>query len=230
VGSSGGSSGRAATSSACTSTPEARLALLYGAEARRASSETWPADGELGSRWRSCWVTGTFDPELNLLYWGTGNPAPTTSTEKVARATTSTPTSWPEPDDPARYGGTTGSPRPLWDYDSNMESSSSSRTGGSFWRTSTRAILLLRSHVQTLSWSSNALRRPHLGRDRRPERNAESTPKWSAPGPARARNGACDAHSPRRISSTSRYRMIPVRRSRGSWGIQEGILQGQPSS
>ena len=22
------------------------------------------------------WLTGTYDPELNLLYWGTGNPNP----------------------------------------------------------------------------------------------------------------------------------------------------------
>ena len=22
------------------------------------------------------WVTGSYDPELNLLYWGTGNPNP----------------------------------------------------------------------------------------------------------------------------------------------------------
>jgi alcohol dehydrogenase (cytochrome c) len=24
----------------------------------------------------STWITGTFDPELNLTYWGTGNPGP----------------------------------------------------------------------------------------------------------------------------------------------------------
>jgi alcohol dehydrogenase (cytochrome c) len=47
---------------------------------------TVPAPGEpghetwTGSSWRSggatTWVTGSFDPELNLLYWGSGNPAP----------------------------------------------------------------------------------------------------------------------------------------------------------
>lgn len=48
---------------------------------------TIPAPGEPGHEtwgkneaWRhgggAMWVTGTFDPELNLLYWGTGNPAP----------------------------------------------------------------------------------------------------------------------------------------------------------
>jgi len=27
------------------------------------------------------WMTGTYDPELNLLYWGTGNPNPVMSGE-----------------------------------------------------------------------------------------------------------------------------------------------------
>lgn len=38
-------------------------------------SETWEGDA-----WRhgggTAWVTGTYDPDLNLLFWGTGNPAP----------------------------------------------------------------------------------------------------------------------------------------------------------
>ena len=39
--------------------------------------DTW---GGIGDIWKhggaATWVTGTFDPELNTLYWGTGNPAP----------------------------------------------------------------------------------------------------------------------------------------------------------
>jgi len=38
-------------------------------------SETWPGD-----TWKqgggSTWVTGSYDPDLDLVYWGTGNPAP----------------------------------------------------------------------------------------------------------------------------------------------------------
>ncbi len=38
-------------------------------------SETWGGDS-----WKyggaSTWVTGSYDPELNLIYWGTGNPGP----------------------------------------------------------------------------------------------------------------------------------------------------------
>src|SRR5919202_1792921 len=40
-------------------------------------SETWPQEGEAWTRGgANGWITGTFDPETNLLYWGTGNPAP----------------------------------------------------------------------------------------------------------------------------------------------------------
>jgi alcohol dehydrogenase (cytochrome c) len=38
-------------------------------------NETWPPDS-----WKngggSAWLTGSFDPELNLIYWGIGNPGP----------------------------------------------------------------------------------------------------------------------------------------------------------
>ena len=38
-------------------------------------SETWENDGwKHGSG--SAWVTGSYDPALNLVYWGTGNPGP----------------------------------------------------------------------------------------------------------------------------------------------------------
>lgn len=40
-------------------------------------SDTWPKNGEAWTRGgANCWVTSTFDPETNLLYVGTGNPAP----------------------------------------------------------------------------------------------------------------------------------------------------------
>jgi alcohol dehydrogenase (cytochrome c) len=40
-------------------------------------NETWPQDNnawEMGGG--SAWVTGSYDPELDLMFWGTGNPAP----------------------------------------------------------------------------------------------------------------------------------------------------------
>ena len=38
-------------------------------------SDTWKADTNLVGG-GSSWVTGTYDPELDLVYWGTGNPSP----------------------------------------------------------------------------------------------------------------------------------------------------------
>ena len=38
-------------------------------------SETWQGDAALTGG-GSSWVTGTYDPELDLVYWGIGNPAP----------------------------------------------------------------------------------------------------------------------------------------------------------
>jgi acido-empty-quinoprotein group A len=40
-------------------------------------SETWPKDSDaIHHGGGMTWMTGTYDPELNLLYWGTGNPNP----------------------------------------------------------------------------------------------------------------------------------------------------------
>jgi alcohol dehydrogenase (cytochrome c) len=40
-------------------------------------SETWPSEGDAITHGGGMtWMTGTYDPELNLLYWGTGNPNP----------------------------------------------------------------------------------------------------------------------------------------------------------
>jgi alcohol dehydrogenase (cytochrome c) len=40
-------------------------------------SESWPKDTDAISHGGGMtWMTGTYDPDLNLLYWGTGNPNP----------------------------------------------------------------------------------------------------------------------------------------------------------
>jgi alcohol dehydrogenase (cytochrome c) len=39
-------------------------------------SETWPDSQSMSHGGGMTWLTGTYDPELNLLYWGTGNPNP----------------------------------------------------------------------------------------------------------------------------------------------------------
>jgi alcohol dehydrogenase (cytochrome c) len=86
-------------------------------------SETWAEDGEAWQRGGgNCWVTGTFDPDTNNLYWGTGNPAPDFDgevrpgdnlfTDSVVAVDVDTgEKQW-------HYQCT---PHDLWDYDSNME-------------------------------------------------------------------------------------------------------------
>jgi len=40
-------------------------------------SETWPDDpAVLAAGGGAAWMTGSYDPELDLIYWGTGNPNP----------------------------------------------------------------------------------------------------------------------------------------------------------
>jgi alcohol dehydrogenase (cytochrome c) len=39
-------------------------------------SDSWSSEDVLPRGGGATWVTGTYDPELNLIYWGTGNPNP----------------------------------------------------------------------------------------------------------------------------------------------------------
>jgi alcohol dehydrogenase (cytochrome c) len=86
-------------------------------------SDTWPANGEAWQRGGgNCWVTGTFDPDTNLLYWGTGNPGPDFDgdvrpgdnrwTDSVIAVDVDT--------GQIRWGYQC-TPHDLWDYDSVME-------------------------------------------------------------------------------------------------------------
>jgi alcohol dehydrogenase (cytochrome c) len=42
-------------------------------------SETWPKTDAWTHGGGSTWITGSYDPELDLVYWGTGNPGPWSS-------------------------------------------------------------------------------------------------------------------------------------------------------
>jgi alcohol dehydrogenase (cytochrome c) len=86
-------------------------------------SDTWPKDGQAWARGgANCWVTGTYDPELNLLYWGTGNPSPDFDgsvregdnlfTDSVVAV---------DPDNGQIRWHYQYTPHDLWDYDSVME-------------------------------------------------------------------------------------------------------------
>jgi alcohol dehydrogenase (cytochrome c) len=39
-------------------------------------SETWPQNDAWKTGGGSTWLTGSYDPDLDLVFWGTGNPAP----------------------------------------------------------------------------------------------------------------------------------------------------------
>jgi alcohol dehydrogenase (cytochrome c) len=86
-------------------------------------SETWPDDGEAWQRGgANCWVTSTFDPELNLLYVGTGNPCPDFDGDVRPGDNLHT-------DSGVAVDADTGeikahfqyTPHDVWDYDSTME-------------------------------------------------------------------------------------------------------------
>jgi alcohol dehydrogenase (cytochrome c) len=86
-------------------------------------SETWPDDGEAWQRGgANCWVTSTFDPDLNLIYVGTGNPCPDFDGDVRPGDNLHT-------DSGVAVDADTGeikahfqyTPHDVWDYDSTME-------------------------------------------------------------------------------------------------------------
>jgi alcohol dehydrogenase (cytochrome c) len=85
--------------------------------------ETWPQDGDAWQRGgANCWVTPTYDPDLNLIYYGTGNPCP--DFDGGVREGDNLYT-----DSGVAIDADTGeikahfqyTPHDLWDYDSTME-------------------------------------------------------------------------------------------------------------
>ena len=85
-------------------------------------SETWP-DGPAWARGGgNCWITGNYDPELNLLYWGTGNPSP--DFDGAVREGDNLYTDSliaVNPDNGEIRWHYQYNPHDVWDYDSNME-------------------------------------------------------------------------------------------------------------
>jgi alcohol dehydrogenase (cytochrome c) len=86
-------------------------------------SETWPAEGEAWQRGGgNCWTTPTFDPDLNRLYFNTGNPCPDFDgavregdnlyTDSVVAV---------DPDSGQILDHYQYTPHDVWDYDSTME-------------------------------------------------------------------------------------------------------------
>ena len=58
-------------------TGDAAMALVHASRRRgRPRAETWPSDEAMKHGGGMTWLPGTYDPELNLIYFGTGNPQP----------------------------------------------------------------------------------------------------------------------------------------------------------
>jgi alcohol dehydrogenase (cytochrome c) len=124
VGSSGGEFGtRGCLDAFDAETGERRWRSYMVPKPGEPGSETWPDDGEAWQRGgANCWVTPTYDPDLELLFQGTGNPAPDFDggvrpgdnlyTDSIVAVDVNTgQIRW-------HYQCT---PHDLWDYDSTME-------------------------------------------------------------------------------------------------------------
>jgi len=81
-------------------------------------SETWPGD-----TWKvgggPTWVTGAYDPQLNTLYWGTGNPGPWNSDLRKGDNLWTCSLLALNPDDGKIKWGFQYTPNDAWDYDGN---------------------------------------------------------------------------------------------------------------
>ncbi|MDQ3949144.1 MAG: PQQ-dependent dehydrogenase, methanol/ethanol family, partial [Gemmatimonadota bacterium] len=86
-------------------------------------SETWPKNSlAWASGGGTTWITGTYDPDLDLLYWGTGNPGPDYdgSVRPGANLFTNSVLAL-DPDDGAIRWHYQWTPHDLWDYDGVSE-------------------------------------------------------------------------------------------------------------
>lgn len=82
-------------------------------------SETWSKAGEAWARGGgTAWITGSYDPELDLLFWGTGNPGPDFdgAAREGANLFTSSVLAL-DPDDGAIKWHYQWTPHDVWDYD-----------------------------------------------------------------------------------------------------------------
>ena len=81
-------------------------------------SDTWPGD-----TWKtggaSTWQTGAYDPETNLLYWGTGNPGPWNSDLRKGDNKWSCSLLAIDADTGEIKWGYQYTPNDAWDYDGN---------------------------------------------------------------------------------------------------------------
>lgn len=80
-------------------------------------SDTWPGDS-----WQrgggSAWITGTYDPELDLVFWGTANPGPVfDGSVRAGRNLYTDSVIAFDPDDGSLKWHYQWTPHDVWDYD-----------------------------------------------------------------------------------------------------------------
>jgi alcohol dehydrogenase (cytochrome c) len=81
-------------------------------------AETWDSPDAWQRGGGTAWVTGSYDPELNLLYWGTGNPGPDFDPTNRGGANLFTSSVLAlNPDDGSIRWHYQWTPHDVWDYD-----------------------------------------------------------------------------------------------------------------
>ena len=83
-----------------------------------AGSETWGTNDTWTRGGGTTWITGTYDPELNLLYWGTGNPGPDfRADQRPGKNLFTNSVIALDPDTGAQRWYYQWTPADVWDYD-----------------------------------------------------------------------------------------------------------------
>ena len=206
---------------------------------------TVPAGGEKGSEtwggdsWKygggSAWVTGSYDPELNLVYWGVGNPAP--DWDGSARPgdnlyTASTLALDPDSGEIKFYFQYT--PHDVWDFDGVNESILTSVHGHKAWVHADRngffyAIdrgsgeLIYHRPIAEVNWATlDGNGRPVVNKSKVPTRDYMAT--HVCPGP----NGGKE-WNPMAMSPLTGYVYVPTREvCVDVQGLKQTPQPGQP--
>ncbi|MGV3772721.1 MAG: PQQ-dependent dehydrogenase, methanol/ethanol family [Verrucomicrobiales bacterium] len=80
--------------------------------------DTWGKKDAWARGGGSAWITGTYDPELDLLYWGTGNPGPDfDGTVRPGNNLYTSAVVALDPDDGSLKWHYQWTPHDIWDYD-----------------------------------------------------------------------------------------------------------------
>ena len=189
-------------------------------------SETWPKEGEAWARGGgSAWITGSYDPELDLMYWGTGNPSPDfDGSGRPGRNLYTSSVVAIDPDDGRMRWYYQWTPHDLWDYDGNNENilfnlngrrllAHFDKNGYLFILDRTNGELVRVSpFVRRLTWGKI---------DQRGKVTPKKTPTTKGvkicPGPAGGKEWTHAAYSPRTellyapvIESCANFRLVPT--------------------